>query len=322
LSKTFVDQIPPETGRKYNIISNGDGTSSIVDVTVYTQEGTAWGAVDANQAMRKEDYESGGAVAVAAGGTGAKTAETARTNLGAAAITDVTVLQNAASPKLTAGTAPSFTVADTTVTEYANGLRRTIVAHADSGTAPTLNFNSKGAKSVYQSTGKAASWKAGQHVVVEYDGTYFFVCSAGGGVEFPATQSAGDTPVYAVVGASKNLPAAYAYIGAGWGITANKAGTYRFKYCASTLRTGTSYISYLKLQKNGVDVANSEIIATATVAEIGYVTKTIDVTLAAGDIIKLLGYYAATYGTANYFVVSILAADVQSAIGELITPST
>lgn len=58
MSKTFVDQIPPVTGRKYNIISNGDGTSSITDVTVYEQEGTPWGASDANQSLRKEDYDT------------------------------------------------------------------------------------------------------------------------------------------------------------------------------------------------------------------------------------------------------------------------
>ena len=55
--KTFVDQVPPETGRKYSIAANPDGTSSITDVTQYIQQGTAWGASDANQAMRKEDYD-------------------------------------------------------------------------------------------------------------------------------------------------------------------------------------------------------------------------------------------------------------------------
>lgn len=56
MSKVFYDQIPPETGRKYSIMANPDNTSSIVDVTQYVQEGTAWSAADANEAMRKEDY--------------------------------------------------------------------------------------------------------------------------------------------------------------------------------------------------------------------------------------------------------------------------
>lgn len=63
MSKTFVDQIPPETGRKYSIAANPDGTSRITDVTAYEQEGTAWGAADANQAMRKEDYDPDGTLA-------------------------------------------------------------------------------------------------------------------------------------------------------------------------------------------------------------------------------------------------------------------
>lgn len=56
MSKTFINQIPPEGGRKYSITANGDGTSVIKDVTQYIEEGTPWSAEDANQAMRLEDY--------------------------------------------------------------------------------------------------------------------------------------------------------------------------------------------------------------------------------------------------------------------------
>ncbi len=49
MSKVYTDQIPPETGRKYRISGNADGTSSITDVTEYLQEGTPWGAADANE---------------------------------------------------------------------------------------------------------------------------------------------------------------------------------------------------------------------------------------------------------------------------------
>ena len=237
--------------------------------------------------------------------------------------TNITVLQNAATPKLTTGTAPTFTVADTSVTAYADGLRRTIVAHADSGTNPTLNFNSKGAKSVYQSTGKAASWKAGQHIVVEYYGTAFFVCSPGGGVEFPATPAAGTTILHGKLGASFSATSTYASIGAGWGFVAQKAGTYRVMY--SVMCLGNSGARYLKLQKNGSDVSDSEIYVNYTDISTS-VSKTIDLTLNVGDQIKLFAR-ATTVGTGyssglGGFIVSILATDVQTAINEMITPTT
>lgn len=84
MSKVFVDQIPPEGGRKYSISAIPDGKSNITDVTEYIQVGTQWGAADANQAMRKEDYDpdEDGIIAIAQGGTGATTAAGARTSLG------------------------------------------------------------------------------------------------------------------------------------------------------------------------------------------------------------------------------------------------
>lgn len=45
--KQFVDEIPPETGRKYNITTQ-DGESTIEDITIYEQEGTRFGSADVN----------------------------------------------------------------------------------------------------------------------------------------------------------------------------------------------------------------------------------------------------------------------------------
>jgi hypothetical protein len=290
LSKTFVDQIPPASGRKYTIVAGTDGTVQINDVTVYEQEGTPWGAEDANQAMQAVDDV-------------------------AAAQTNITALQNAFTPKSTAGTAPNFTVDDATVTAYESGLRRTIIAHADSGINPTLNFNGKGAKSVFQSTGKAASWKAGQHVVVEYDGTNFFVCSAGGGVEFPSTPSAGDTPIYAKTGYASTISTSYVNAGAGWGFVAQKSGVYRIHYiaCGNNNNTG-----YAQLVINGVAVTNSQISSGSSVS------KTMDIALTAGQRLDLqIKAASASWGASTRnFVVSILAAEVQTAINDILTATT
>lgn len=47
--KHYVDEIPPEDGRKYNITTEG-GESTIEDITVYEQEGTKFGSADVNAA--------------------------------------------------------------------------------------------------------------------------------------------------------------------------------------------------------------------------------------------------------------------------------
>lgn len=292
MSKIFVDQIPPAGGRKYTIVAGTDGTVQINDVTVYEQEGTPWGAADATAAMKAVDD-------VAAAGT------------------NITVLQNASAPKTTAGTAPNFTVDDTTVTAYESGLRRTIVAHADSGINPTLNFNSKGAKSVFQSTGKAASWKAGQHVVVEYDGTNFFVCSAGGGVEFPSAPSAGDTVIFAVSETGTMASSASSYTDMGYVFTANNAGTYRFKY---NVRITAAATAYARLTKNSSEVSGS---AINTTSQTYGTSKVIDVACNAGDIVKFQMYRASSgFALTDALIVSILAADVQAEINNMLTVAT
>ena len=46
--KTYKDYVAPSSGRRYKITANTDGSSSITDVTVYSQQGDQWGAADAN----------------------------------------------------------------------------------------------------------------------------------------------------------------------------------------------------------------------------------------------------------------------------------
>ena len=46
--KTYKDYVAPASGLRYKITANTDGSSSITDVTVYSQQGDQWGAADAN----------------------------------------------------------------------------------------------------------------------------------------------------------------------------------------------------------------------------------------------------------------------------------
>lgn len=193
---------------------------------------------------------------------------------------DIDELENAATPITTGGAAPAFTVADSAVTAYYPGLRRTIVTHADSGANPTLKYNALSVVSVLQATGKATKWLAGQHVMVEHDGTNFFACSAGGGIELPAAIEAGDTLVYANIAWVTVSGASYVNFGGGHAVTILKAGIYRFKYGIEKIGEQTSYG---RLTLNGVAVASSEVGTT------GAIYKTIDVSCAAGDVIRLQG---------------------------------
>lgn len=60
--KHYVDEIPPSTGRVYQIINNGN-TAKINDVTDYQQIGTGFGASDVNSACVLEcNYEKVGTV--------------------------------------------------------------------------------------------------------------------------------------------------------------------------------------------------------------------------------------------------------------------
>ncbi|HMM31888.1 MAG TPA: hypothetical protein PKB13_08950 [Clostridia bacterium] len=228
---------------------------------------------------------------------------------------DVVALELSEQVKATAGAAPSFTVADTSVTAYTSGLRRTVQFHA-AGTNATLNFNGLGAKALYEYTGKQMSVKAGQVVEVCYNGTYFFGVSLGGGVEFPATPSAGDTPIYAKNLSGNFSSAGTLRIGAGYGFTAKIAGVYRITY--SLFRTSNGVTPQLFLYKNGVQVVDSGISATPMAG------KVMDISLAANDLVELYRYLESAQ-SGNYvggFFVSLLAADVQTAINTFITPTT
>ena len=55
-SKVFVDQIPPEGGRTYQLEQQGVSNQyKITDVTQYEQEGTPWTAEDANYVYEKAE---------------------------------------------------------------------------------------------------------------------------------------------------------------------------------------------------------------------------------------------------------------------------
>lgn len=229
---------------------------------------------------------------------------------------DVVALELSEQVKATAGTAPAFTVADTSVTAYTSGLRRTVQFHA-AGTNVTLNFNGLGAKALYEYTGKQMSVKAGQVVEVCYNGTYFFGVSAGGGVEFPSAPTAGDTPIWfsssaislSITNTWKDIPTRT--------ITIKKAGTYRFKYTVAMY--GSAGPNYARLVKNGTEVSSS--IHSCTNGEASL--KVIDVACAANDVIKEQGMTDSNNGQAftafPFLMVSVLAADVQSAISEIVT---
>ena len=224
---------------------------------------------------------------------------------------DISELENAAAAKPTSGTAPNFTVADTTVTAYAAGLRRTIIVHADSGASPTLNFNGKGAKNVYQFTGKAAKWSAGQHVMVEYDGTNFFVCSAGGGTDLPAVISAGETIIKQWLGTkgySKSAGWSGWYTITGLSFTVGVTGTYRLKLFVSNY-----YYVSLRFWKNNA----AQVGTTVTYNNSGNnATILQDIPLNAGDVVvvQLSSLTSAGSPGLNFSEITakILADDIQN----------
>ncbi len=263
-----------------------------------------------------------GALPVANGGTGATTAADARTALGAASAADVTALQAAETVYTTAGTAPAFTVADASVTAYAAGLRRTVKFHAD-GASPTINLNGKGAKALYEYTGKAMNVKAGQVVEIYCDGTSFFGVSVGGGVEFPSTPSAGDTPIfsYHVPRDASGALITYAAVPF-YGFTVQISGTYRIKYTIVGYTAAASGAPInIELQKNGTDVSNSQYTLNLGQNILNAGSKTIDLNLAANDVIRAL---MMRNGNTAYFgpsslVVSLLAADIQTEMNKYVT---
>ena len=224
---------------------------------------------------------------------------------------DISELESAAAAKPTSGTAPNFTVADTTVTAYATGLRRTIIVHADSGANPTLNFNGLGAKSVYQFTGKAAKWSAGQHVMVEYDGTNFFVCSAGGGTDLPAVIVAGENLIGHWAGSKGQSCDQSAWVTmAGVSFYAGTTGTYRIRVKV----TNYYYVTCRFWKTNNSTQLGTTFTYSSSGSTVQYVTQ--DLPLNAGDtmVIQVKGTTSAGFPslTIGEIDVKITASDIQA----------
>lgn len=135
-----------------------------------------------------------------------------------------------------------------------------------------------------------------------------------GGAALPSTIVAGDTVIYAPSETVIVTTNSTTYGDTGWAIKALQPGTYRFKYAASRMTAGIS----VKLQKNGVDVAGSEITsASSTVPSTGE----FDVALAINDVVRVLAKSssAGNYGAVSSFTVSILAVDLQGELNNIVT---
>ena len=106
-----------------------------------------------------------------------------------------------------------------------------------------------------------------------------------GGIEFPETISAGDTPVMmastlSVMCTSSSLSKT------GMTITVPYAGTYRFKwYMAKLTDSGLSGTYASRLYKNGTAQGSSQ----SVTGDWGYKSCSVDVTCAAGDTVEVYG---------------------------------
>jgi hypothetical protein len=234
--------------------------------------------------------------------------------INAASKSSVDELQRSATVVTTGGTAPVYTL--TVSPQYASLEKPFLVKFhqaAAAGSWPTLNVNSIGGFSMMKSDGAAFVPKKNQCAwMVLISGIGFFVVSPGGGAEFPATPTAGNTPIY--VSTKKfSVPAYYGYTDKGYNIIVN-AGTYRFTY--TVMNNSGATAGHMQLTKNGVAVPNSEAIGYGTNA-----TKTIDVVCATGDIIRtqLSALDAASFTVNDCFIISLLAGDVQAEINKFIT---
>lgn len=145
-----------------------------------------------------------------------------------------------------------------------------------------------------------------------------FICRRGGGVSLPSTIAAGETTLYSVAAhVVQNTVQGWAYPGSGYGFTALKAGTYRIYYNVESDAHDTACAA--RLIKNGVEVAGSFISTTYSAS------KTIDVALLPGDVIL---YQCAKWNgpgavpAADYFVIRILAPELQAEFSKIITPAS
>ena len=225
-------------------------------------------------------------------------------------------LEAANAPLTTGGSSTAYTLTPAAaIASYADGQIWTVRFHADSGANPTLNVSGKGAAAILESTGKAAKLKAGQIVRVMRYGSNFFTVS-GGGLSLPSTITAGDQIIYAMtaVGAY-TTGSTYTTMGAGWGITAIKAGTYRFTYKAGVWSNSGQV--YARLLKNGTtEVAGSEI---TTQSNGNHIAKTIDVALNAGDVIQVQIKSGGTVVGISCFLVGVAGGDVQTELSTYVT---
>lgn len=109
--------------------------------------------------------------------------------------------------------------------------------------------------------------------------------AGGGGIDFPDTIVAGDTPVimsstYSVMCTSSSLKAT------GMTITVPKDGTYRFRwYMAKLTDSGLSGTYASRLYKNGVAQGSSQSVS----GDWGYKSCYVDVACAAGDKVEIYG---------------------------------
>lgn len=244
----------------------------------------------------------------------------------ATANTNITALQNKDRTLFTDGTPPNYTASDSSVTSLEDGLMRIIVFHAFSDGATTLNINGLGAKPLYTSYGVHFKPKWIQFVKVVYSAwdNCFFVVSPGGGVEFPATPAAGNTNILVHNAMYEFGALGLTYVAAPfYGFTVKIAGVYRVTYRAAATKanTGSSYEFYVKLQKNGVDVSGSETITTPANYTMTDVVKTMDLSLAVNDVIRVLVHRSdnACYGGLYALAATLLAADVQAELDKYLT---
>ena len=136
----------------------------------------------------------------------------------------------------------------------------------------------------------------------------------GGGISFPSTPSAGDTPLFAALTTKSANSTNWTNLFATF--TIKKAGTYRFKYAAQDI--SSNLYTYAHLAKNGTEVADSLITIGSGIKSV--YMKTIDVACAQNDVIAYqMRVVNSGNGVSLGLVVSILADDVQAGINDVMT---
>ena len=158
LPTNYVDDVlnaDVNTQRKYQMIQNGDGTVSFVDVTDYSTTGSTIGAsqINAQNTAINKDTKN-----VSWYGTCSTAAAT---------------------------TAKVATTTDTAFALATGAKVKIKFTNANTASAPTLNVDSKGAKAIkaYGTTAPTSWWKAGDIVEFTYDGTNWIMAASQGEIE-------------------------------------------------------------------------------------------------------------------------------------------